>query len=69
MTRNVKIGYNPFMLVDFLACMLRLCLLVVVWMLVWRLVRPTNQLARIIRAATLVLALLVVFALLRLGTG
>jgi hypothetical protein len=44
---------------------LRICLIGVVWGFVWRLIQPKTRLARILRAALLVVCLLVTLVVIR----
>lgn len=64
LTFCVKIGYYGFMLINFIACVLRISLIAVCWSFAWRYVKPTTQLMRIARAAILVVFLLVIMAVL-----
>lgn len=69
MTQRIKIGYNFYMLRGMLSLLLRTSLIAVVWVLVWRLVEPRTQLMRILRAALLLLGLLVILAAIRVAGG
>jgi len=44
---------------------LRACLIIVVWAFVWRLIEPKTKLARVLRAAILVVGLLVILVVIR----
>ena len=65
----VKIGYYVFMLVDIAHFILRLALIVMIWVFIWRHMRPRNQLMRILRAALLVLGMLGVLAVMKITSG
>jgi len=67
LTQYVKIGYNLCMLRNILSLVLRIGLIAAIWGFVWRFVEPRTQLMRILRAALLVLGLLVIFAVLRIA--
>jgi hypothetical protein len=62
---NNKIGYCRSMLQDFVFFILRLSLIVALWAFVWKFIEPKTQLMRILRAALLVLGLLVILAILK----
>jgi hypothetical protein len=57
--------YNCFMLTDFISFMLRISLVGTFWFCVWRYVEPKTQSMRILRAALLVLGMLVILAMVR----
>ena len=60
----VKIGYYLHMIINFTVFAMRIALIVMCWFLIWRYVKPTTQLMRIVRAAILVVALLVIMTVL-----
>jgi len=62
----VKIGYYTYMLRDIIFFVLRVSLIVSLWAFVWKFIEPKTQLMRILRAALLVLGLLVVLAMLKI---
>ena len=64
-----KIGYNINMVRDFIIFILRISLVALVWISLWRYVQPRTQLMRILRAALLVLCLLGVLVVLRFTGG
>jgi len=66
LTFPVKIGYYIFMFGNIASFVLRIGLIAAIWAFIWRFVEPRTQLMRILRAALLVLGLLVVFAVLRI---
>ena len=68
LTLYVKIGYNISMIIigDFLTFVLRILLIAVLWLFVWRHVKPTSQLMRVLRAALLVIVLLAVLTAIRI---
>jgi hypothetical protein len=49
----------------FILFVLRICLIVVAWAFVWRLIEPKTKPARVLRAALLVVSLLVVLVVIR----
>ena len=55
------------MFVDFLIFILRLLLIVALWVLVWKLVKPRTQFLRILRAALLLVGFLGILAVLRIA--
>lgn len=63
---HVKIGYHTVMLRDIILFVLRLSLIVSLWAFVWKFIEPKTQLMRILRAALLVLGLLVVLTILKI---
>jgi len=67
LTWHVKMGYNEYMLSDAISAILRICLVASFWFCVWRYVEPRTQLRRIIRAALLVLGMLVILAVIRIS--
>ena len=69
MTFHAKIGYNVGMLRNLIVFVLRLGLIAALWAFIWRFVEPRTQLMRILRAALLLIALLVVLAALRIMGG
>ena len=60
---------DVFMLVDIAHFILRLALIVMIWVFIWRHMRPRNQLMRILRAALLVLGMLGVLAVMKIASG
>ncbi len=62
----VKIGYYTYMLRDMVFFVLRISLIVTLWISVWKFIEPKTQLMRILRAALLVLGLLVVLSILKI---
>jgi hypothetical protein len=68
LTCHIKMGYNDFMLTNFIIFILRISLIVALWAFVWRLVQPRTQLMRILRAAVLLIGLLGILFILR-STG
>ena len=66
---NVKIGYNLSMLINTIHFVLRLALIVMIWVCVWKSMKPKTQLMRVLRAALLVVGLLGVLAVLRIING
>jgi len=54
------------MLRDIIFFVLRVSLIVSLWAFVWKFIEPKTQLMRILRAALLVLGLLVVLAMLKI---
>jgi hypothetical protein len=63
---RVKIGYYEYMLRDIIFFVLRISLIVAMWAFVWKFIEPKTQLMRVLRAALLVLGLLVVLAMLKI---
>jgi hypothetical protein len=53
------------MFIDVISLILRTCLIAVFWFFVWRYIEPRTQRMRILRAALLVLGLLVILAMVR----
>lgn len=66
LTSRVKIDYNMCMLRNILCFVLRIGLIAALWALIWRFVEPRTQLMRILRAALLLVCLLVMLAVLRI---
>jgi hypothetical protein len=66
---TVKIDYDTFMFVSIAHFILRLGLIVMIWVFVWRFMEPRTQLMRILRAALLVLGLLGALAVMRITCG
>jgi len=62
---NVKIGYYSYMLRNLIFFVLRISLIVTLWASIWKFIEPKTQLLRVLRAALLVLGLLVILAMLR----
>ncbi|MEJ2648179.1 MAG: hypothetical protein P8016_07210 [Sedimentisphaerales bacterium] len=54
------------MLIDLILLLLRICLISIVWFVAWKYIEPKTQLTRILRAAVLVLSLLVILAMIRI---
>jgi len=67
LTLPVKIGYNISVIGDIISFVLRISLIAVLWLFVWRFVKPRTQLMRVFRAALLVLVLLAVWAVIRVA--
>ena len=67
MLRCVSIGYNIHMIEDTLSFFLRFCVIVTLWVWIWRVVEPKTQVLRIARAALLVLGLVFVLTLMRIS--
>ena len=65
LTSHVKMEYNWFMLTNTISFILRICLVGTLWLCVWRYVEPRTQSMRILRAALLVLGMLVILAVVR----
>jgi hypothetical protein len=63
---NIKIGYLNIMFRDLVFFILRLSLIAALWAFVWKFIEPKTQLMRILRAALLVLGLLVILVMLKL---
>ena len=63
---KVKIGYHLCMFRDIVFFVLRISLIVAFWAFVWKIIEPKTQLMRILRAALLVLGLLVILAMLKI---
>jgi len=61
-----KIGYHKYMFRSIIFFVLRISLIAALWISVWKLIEPKTQLMRILRAALLVLGLLVVLAMLKI---
>ena len=66
LTFGAEISYNKSMISNIISYVIRICLIASLWILVWKCIEPKTQLARILRAAVLVLGLLVVLALTRI---
>ena len=65
LTDIIKIEYNLYMVGSAIIFVLRICLVAVVWVLVWRLIEPKTKEARVLRAAILVASLLVILVVIR----
>ena len=65
LTFPVKIGYNVSMFGRIVSFVLRIWLVVAFWVFVWQFVGARTQLMRILRAALLLLGLLVILTMLR----
>jgi hypothetical protein len=63
---SIKIGYCKYMFRDIVFFVLRISLIVALWAFVWKFIEPKTQLMRILRAALLVLGLLVVLTMLKI---
>ena len=63
---NVKIGYHRYMFRDIVFFILRISLIVALWAFVWKFIEPKTQLMRVLRAALLVLGLLVILAMIKI---
>ena len=57
------------MLMSTIHFVLRLALIVMVWVCIWKFMEPKTQLMRVLRAALLVLGLLGVLAVMRIING
>lgn len=57
------------MVASFVSFVLRILLVVMLWLFVWRVIEPRTQLMRIVRAALLVLCLLGVLVVLKITGG
>lgn len=66
LTWHVKMGYNWFMLTNIISFILRISLVGTFWFCVWRYVEPRTQSMRILRAALLVLGMLVILAMVKI---
>ncbi len=62
---NDKIEYYRCMFRDIVFFVLRISLIVALWAFVWKFIEPKTQLMRILRAALLVLGLLVILTMLK----
>jgi hypothetical protein len=67
LTSPGKIGYYIIMFGRIALFVLRISLVATLWTFIWRFVEPRTQHMRILRAALLVLGLLVILAVLRLA--
>ena len=65
LTPYVKMGYNKSMARDFILLFLRISLIATCWIFVWQFIKPRTQLMRILRAALLVIVLLVILVAIR----
>ena len=63
---NAKIGYYRYMFRDIIFFILRISLIVALWAFVWKFIEPKTQLMRVLRAALLVLGLLVILAMIKI---
>jgi len=63
---NVKIGYFEYMFRSIVFFVLRILLIAALWAFVWKFIEPKTQLMRVLRAALLVLGLLVILAMLKI---
>ena len=66
---GVKIGYYAGMFLGIAHFVLRLALVVTIWAFIWRSMKPSTQLMRILRAALLVLSMLGALAVMRITFG
>lgn len=62
----VKIDYLDYMFRSLVFFVLRISLIAALWASVWKFIEPKTQLMRILRAALLVLGLLVILAVLKI---
>ncbi len=62
---NVKIGYCEYMFRSLVFIVLRISLIAALWAFVWKFIEPKTQLMRVLRAALLVLGLLVILTMLK----
>ena len=62
----VKMGYYLCMFRSIILLVLRMSLIVTLWAFVWKIIEPKTQLMRVLRAALLVLSLLVILAMLKI---
>lgn len=62
---NVKIGYCEYMFRSLVFFVLRISLIAALWAFVWKFIEPKTQLMRVLRAALLVLGLLVILTMLK----
>jgi hypothetical protein len=60
-----KIGYLKYMIQRLVFFVLRISLIAALWAFVWKFIEPKTQLMRVLRAALLVLGLLVILAMLK----
>lgn len=63
---SIKIGYCKYMFRDIVFFVLRISLIAALWAFVWKFIEPKTQLMRVLRAALLVLGLLVVLTILKI---
>ena len=63
---NDKIGYSKYMFRSIVFFVLRISLIAALWAFVWKFIEPKTQLMRVLRAALLVLGLLVLLAMLKI---
>ena len=63
---SIKIGYYKYMFRDIVFFVLRISLIAALWAFVWKFIEPKTQLMRVLRAALLVLGLLVVLTILKI---
>jgi len=63
---NVKIGYFEYMFRSIVFFVLRISLIAALWAFVWKFIEPKTQFMRVLRAALLVLGLLVILAMLKI---
>ena len=62
----VKIEYLNYMFRSLVIFVLRVSLIVALWVSIWKFIDPKTQLMRVLRAALLVLGLLVILAVLKI---
>jgi len=65
---SAKIGYRKDMIQSLIFFVLRILLIAALWAFVWKFIEPKTQLMRVLRAALLVLGLLVILVMLK-ATG
>jgi hypothetical protein len=63
---NVKIGYYNYMFRSLVLFVLRISLIAALWASVWKFIEPKTQLMRVLRAALLVLGLLIILVMLKI---
>ena len=63
---SAKIGYYKYMFKDIVFFILRISLIAALWAFVWKFIEPKTQLMRVLRAALLVLGLLVILTILKI---
>jgi len=62
---NIKMGYCEYMFRSLIFFVLRISLITMLWAFVWKFIEPKTQLMRVLRAALLVLGLLVILTMLK----
>jgi len=63
---NVKIEYYRYMFRSLIFFVLRISLIAALWASIWKFIEPKTQLMRVLRAALLVLGLLVILVMLKI---